>query len=254
MKLRLMGFNVRGFDDPNGHTVEERTPRVHALIEEYDPDIIGFQEITRIWLKPLQGLDDRFDHVMMFRDCFDLEGAPIYWRKDRYEYVSSEQFWFNDQPDRPNIKGWGANHVRHCIRVTLRHLETGKTVHVMNCHVDYKPEPQVPSAELLVKKAKEFGDETVLCVADFNFTPVSPAYAKMTEYFNDTRGTFCPENKQATCVGYQIVGENINSIIDMSFYHGSAIKPVGYDVIIREFGEGLFASDHYPVIYDYEIE
>lgn len=250
-----MGFNIRYTDDPNGHSVAERAPRIFSLIDEYDPDIIGFQEVTRIWLNPLKELDDRFDHVMLFRDCFDLEGAPVYWRKDRYEYVSSEQFWFNDTPDRPNIKGWGANHVRHCIRVTLRNLETGKKVHVMNCHVDYKPEPQVPSAELLIRKAKELSaEDTVLCVADFNFTPVSPAYATMTGYFNDVRGTLCPENKQATCVGYQIVGENINSIIDMCFYHGKDITPTGYEVIIREFGKGLFPSDHYGMIYDFEIQ
>ena len=255
MKLRLMGFNIRCTDDPNGHSVEERAPRVFTLVEDYDPDLIGFQEVKPIWLKPLRALDDRYDHVLLFRDCFDLEGAPIYWHKDRYEYVSCEQFWFNDTPDRPNIKGWGANHVRHCVRVTLRHKESGKIVHVMNCHVDYMPEPQVPSAELLVKKAKELSaEETVLCVADFNFTPTSPAYQVMTSYFNDVRGTLCPENVTSTCVGYHPPVENINSIIDMCFYHGKGITPVNYEIITRNFGEGLYASDHFGMIYDLEIE
>ena len=48
--IKVVSYNIRYTNDPNGRSVEERAPRLKKLLEEYDPDIIGFQEVTPIWL------------------------------------------------------------------------------------------------------------------------------------------------------------------------------------------------------------
>lgn len=254
MKLRTMGFNVRCANDPNGHSVEERAPRVMNIIEEQDPDIICLQEVTPIWIKPLHQLDEKYDHVIFFRDTDFQEGAPVFWKKDRLDYVSCEQFWFNDTPDRPHIKGWGADHVRHCIRVTLKDKQSGKLIHAHSCHFCYVPSAQPKSAELMIKKVKALGEgEIALCIADYNFVPNSEPDQIMKTFFREVRQEIAPDSITGTCCGYNPPIQNINSIIDHCFYSGAGIDATGYEVITKDF-DGKYASDHYGMVYDFNIE
>ena len=253
MKLRAMGFNIRFGDDANGHTVAERAPRVMNIIEEQDPDIIGFQEVTPIWIKPLRQLDEKYDHVIHFRDVEWQEGAPVFWKKDRFEYVSSEQFWFNDTPDRPHIKGWGADHVRHCIRVTLKDKESGKIIHAHSCHFCYVAAAQPKSAELMIKKVKALGEgQIAICIADYNFLPGSEPDQIMKTFFKEVRQEIAPESRWATCNGYNPPAEN-GGIIDHCYYSGEGIKACGYEIISKDF-DGKYASDHYGMIYDFDLK
>ena len=49
MELKFISFNIRGDDDPNGHSIAERAPRLKTFIDECDPDIMGFQEYLPKW-------------------------------------------------------------------------------------------------------------------------------------------------------------------------------------------------------------
>lgn len=249
-----MGFNVRCMDDADGHSIEERAPRIMALIEEYDPAILCLQEVTPPWIKPLKALDEKYDHAIMFRDVDWKEGAPVFWKKDRFEYVSCEQFWFNDTPDRPNIKGWGADHVRHCIRVTLKDKESGKIIHAHSSHFAYVPAAQPPSAELMIKKVKALGDgENAICIADYNFIPDSEPDKIMKTFFREVRQEIAPDSIIGTCCGYNPPVMDLRCIIDHCFYVGKDIEAVGYEVVTKDF-DGKYASDHYGMIYDFEIK
>lgn len=43
---KVITFNIRYTDDPNGNSIAERAPRLKKVIDGRDPDLIGFQECT----------------------------------------------------------------------------------------------------------------------------------------------------------------------------------------------------------------
>ena len=49
MELKVISFNIRCADDPNGHSVAERAPRLFAVTKPFDADVIGFQEYRPGW-------------------------------------------------------------------------------------------------------------------------------------------------------------------------------------------------------------
>ena len=44
--MRIISYNLRYTDDPDGHSIQERAPRILDIIKDYDPDIMGFQELV----------------------------------------------------------------------------------------------------------------------------------------------------------------------------------------------------------------
>ena len=67
---RVMSFNVRCADDPEG-SINNRSQLVTAVIEQYAPDSFGVQEATAKWMRILKSeLGDKYDCVGKARDYF----------------------------------------------------------------------------------------------------------------------------------------------------------------------------------------
>ena len=51
--MKVVTFNLRCGNDPNGNSIEERAPRLKAVMDRYDADLVGFQEVTPAWMEHL---------------------------------------------------------------------------------------------------------------------------------------------------------------------------------------------------------
>ena len=54
MKLSVITFNIRCCDDPEGHSIKERAPRIYESTTTYDADVICFQEYRPCWEKYIE--------------------------------------------------------------------------------------------------------------------------------------------------------------------------------------------------------
>ena len=77
--MKLMTFNLRCNNDPNGHSIAERGFRIRDIIRDYQPDLCGFQEVVPAWLPELEVLED-YDHVLDWRGVDDFEALIIMGR------------------------------------------------------------------------------------------------------------------------------------------------------------------------------
>ena len=252
--MKLLNFNLRCADDPDGDSIAERAMRILDIINDYQPDICGFQEGVPAWEEELEAMADRYDHYREYADV-NQEFIDISWRKDRYELVGKSRFWLSPTPEVCS-KGWyggGFGIPRVCVQVSLRHKETGKVVHYYNSHFDGADRTARESAMLIIHRAEELGrGEAVFCSADFNMTTYSPGWMAMRCFFKDVREEVAPENKQGTLNIYQEVGEDMNKLIDFIFYTGKDVKAKSYEVITRLY-DGKFPSDHYGLIAEFEL-
>ena len=94
MELRILSFNIRYCDDPNGNAISERAPRLYCVTEPYEADVIGFQEYyTPRWETYIQQYyGEKYDMFIKHRADADYEATPILWRKDRFECLKTGYF------------------------------------------------------------------------------------------------------------------------------------------------------------------
>ncbi len=244
MKLKVVSFNIRFCDDPNGHSIAERAPRLSKVVNALDPDIIGFQEYRPQWESYIEkDFLDRYGFFNKYRNTtVDIESSPILWRKDKFKCLKTGYFWLSDTPTVES-KGWDelCDCYRMCVYAILSSTETGKTFTVMNTHFGFGDRGQVAGTELIYRYSRQISDDPTFIVGDFNMTPESPAYRKMTGYFTDVNAVTA-KDLRTTYHGYD--PENVtNEHIDYCFVN-SKIKPVSQR-IIDDTVDGKFVSDHY---------
>ena len=49
VELKIISFNIRCGDDPNGNSISERAPRLNKIISPINADLIGLQEWRPAW-------------------------------------------------------------------------------------------------------------------------------------------------------------------------------------------------------------
>lgn len=250
--MKVVSFNIRCANDANGHSVAERAPRVKALIDKYDPDVIGFQEVVPRWMEHIPGhYSDTYEIFHKYRDDrVDIEGCPILWKKDKFECLDKGYFWYSDTPDI-HSKGWCSwGHYRICMWAKLRDKEKGVDFHFFNTHFGFGDAGQIGSTKLILDHIKNLDAHAVVLTGDFNMTNDYPAYKDMVKGMVDIN-TVTAQDYRMTCHGYN--ADRQGKPIDFCFISPHNVKPICYKRIDETF-DGKFPSDHYGVYAEVEIQ
>jgi len=252
MRTKVISFNIRLRDDPDGNSRQERAVRLNKILSTYDADLIGFQEFVPGWEKHIKKyFSKNYDIFNKYRsEKIDVESSPILWKKDKYEHLSDGYFWLSDTPEAYS-RGWDErfNCYRMCVYVILREKATGKEFTFMNTHFGFGDNGQIKSARLIADYTKKISDNPTFIIGDFNMGPQKPGYSEMTQYFTDVnsvtakdyRNTFHgykPENKYGNPIDYCFVDDKI--------------KPLSLR-IIDESVDGKYPSDHFGLYVELDI-
>lgn len=251
--MKVVSFNIRsGNDKASGHSHDERAPRIKALMDKYDPDIIGFQEVVPGLLPHImEDYSDKYEIFHKYRDeRTDIEGCSILWRKGAYELLDKGWFWYSDTPDIPS-KGWcDWGHYRFCIWAKLKELATGREFHFFDTHYGFGDQCHVDSTRLIRDYAKALDAKNLVLVGDFNLTYDRPGYKALTEFLVDLNMKTA-NDRRLTCHGYDINRQG-GAPIDFCFISPDTVKPISYHRIDETF-DGKFPSDHYGLLLELEI-
>ncbi|MBQ8894488.1 MAG: endonuclease/exonuclease/phosphatase family protein [Clostridia bacterium] len=246
-KLKIISYNIRYTDDPGGNSIDERAPRLKAVIDKYDPDLVGFQEATPRWITHIYNdYGDEYEIRYKYRSTSNSESTPLMWRKDKFELEDEGYFWLSETPEEES-KGWGASLWRICYWVKLKIKATGKTVLFFNTHFDGPKEHHIGASELIIQRAKKLGGFTkyaVFLTGDFNMTPWSPGYGAMVSggEFSDVNEDL-NQDKSTTTDGYNETDGTSGHIIDFTFYSPAQATPLVYKVLNEQVNGG-YVSDH----------
>ncbi len=252
--LKIVDYNIRCANDPNGNSIAERAPRLFAFLEKHDPDIIGFQEAVPEWISYIENGTLQYDALIQkyemryhWRGADSKECTPLLWKKDKFELLDEGYYWLSETPDEES-KGWGAKHYRILNWVKLKVKATGKIFIFINTHLQ-SSDHGAHSAPLIVDRAKKIGgfiQYPVIITGDFNYAPWSDGYtAFMKEGFldlNDELGF----NNAYTNNGYNNHADTAssNSIKDYIMFGGEKyIVPLKYEVLNEMYYDG-WISDH----------
>lgn len=166
-----------------------RKENVKALIRFHEWDIFGTQEGFIGQIKDIAELSD-FAYTGKGRDDGNEAGehSTIFYRKNRFQLLQSGDFWLSETPDKPG-KGWDAKCCnRICSWGKFKDLLTKKDFYFFSVHFDHQGViARQESGKLMVKKIKEIaGNNTVVCVGDFNSTPETEQIKEMQTLLKDS--------------------------------------------------------------------
>ena len=260
--MRVMTFNIR-YDEPRDgvNAWPNRKQKVADVIRFHKADIVGFQEALLTQLRDLETLLPGFAWVGVGRTDGKEAGeySAILYRKDRFRLLSSDTFWLSETPDKIGSKGWDAALPRIVTWAKFQDRVSGKSFVHFNTHFDHIGEKaRAESASLILKKAGDIqGKGPFVVTGDFNVREDSGAYRTITA---GTPTVKVADARYASSNGHFGGDSTFNAFKELQPAHTIDYIFVRDGIKVLEHGtlsdrwDGLWASDHLPVIAEIVID
>ena len=254
-QIQIVSSNVRCWSpyDIGKKSWFYRASLLMLSIEDVNPDIIGFQEVTRLHYKYLCDCLPAFDSVITYRDNSPLaEGCPVFYHTEKFSLIDKGSFWLSETPDVMS-RGWDAAFNRVCSYVILREKATGKDLVVFNVHLDHKgKQARAQSIKLILEKIGAFGGQPCVIMGDFNCSEESDTYETATALFSDAK-YLAPETRTgATYHNWGTEPDHVN--LDYFLISKTGITPLKYNIESDSFNNGVYPSDHFPISLKIELD
>jgi len=259
--IKVMTFNIRcqsGEKEDDINYWGSRKYLVAEVIEKYNPGIIGMQEAEKRQIDDLENLLENHNWIGVGRDDGKSAGefSPIFYDSTKYEAQWDSTFWLSPTPHIPS-KGWDAMLNRIATFALFKNKEDGKEFYFFNTHFDHIGDTaRVESAKLIIKKIKEIpANFPVILSGDFNITSDSEPYKILTgEKLPDGNpvlydAQFISSTPHSGGMNsFNGFGKTEEPDRKIDFIFVSNRITVSSHGIIKDKINGLYSSDHFPVL------
>ncbi len=250
----IMSSNVRTWSplDTGKKSWFYRADLLIKNIEGEKPDILCFQEVTSMHYAYLNESLKGYDNVIQYRDKSKFsEGCPVYYNVSRFELKDKGSFWLSETPEVMS-KDWKSACYRICSYVILTDKTSGKDLVVFNTHLDHiSDEARINGIGVVLDKIKQFGGLPSIITGDFNAEEDSETYKSATESFLDAKYQLENPMKGATYQGFGKHLEREN--IDYFMISKTGISVKDYKILDKTY-DGVYPSDHFPIVMSFTLE
>jgi len=170
-ELVVATYNLRFASSEPPNAWPDRRPVVKALLDRYQPDLLGTQEGLYQQLREIAADQPAYDWIGLGRDGGSRgEFMAIFYRPDRLEPLEYDHFWLSDTPEVIASSTWG-NGVRRMVTwAKFRDRVTAREFYFWNTHLDHEVQlAREKSAELIRQRISLLPPAaTLFLVGDFN--------------------------------------------------------------------------------------
>jgi len=261
--LRVMTFNIR-FDNPGDgeNAWLNRKEFAASTIRLHQADVVGVQEAL---LHQLEDLTEMLPGLSWIGTGRDKDGggeySAILYKTERLELVNHDTFWLSETPDVPGSQSWDAMLPRIATWAHFRDKQNGKEFVVLNTHFDHRGEiARVESARLIMSELAGITDGLpVVVMGDLNTTEKDEPYSVLSKsalsdgrelldgFYHSVYGHHGPTS---TWNGFTAVVPDRR--IDYIFVSDGVT--VNQHAILADQQDGLFPSDHLPVLAEIKLQ
>ena len=253
--IKVMSFNVRyGTANDGENRWDNRKHLVVMAIKQFDPDIVGTQEMMRFQADHIAENLTAYRYYGTGREPGNENGEEcgVFVRASRYDVLELRHFWLSETPDEPGSKSWDSSLPRMATWLRLRDKQTGSDLFVVNTHFDHRgKEAREKSAQLIHHRLSQF-DSTVpiILTGDFNAAVNSPPHRALTKpgdtfSLRDSYRVLHPEETENTGTFNGFRGRRGGARIDWILFSPNL------EVVEAEIDafnvDGKYPSDHFPV-------
>jgi endonuclease/exonuclease/phosphatase family metal-dependent hydrolase len=243
--VKVMTFNIRYGTAKDGEFHwPARRELVMEVIRREQPDVLAIQEGLAFQLDEIAPVLADYEKYGQHRGGgMSGEFSGVYVRNNTFEVVDSGEFWLSPTPEVVSSKGWDAALPRMAAWVELS-FTNGERMRVYGTHFDHRgAEARLNSALLLVEQAHD-GPPSVF-TGDFNAEPGSPPIEAFAAAGYRSALLVCdPINTLGTFHGFQDP-QPLRRIDDV--FCSPGLQPISAR-ILDERVEGIWPSDHFPVV------
>ena len=258
-EVKVMSYNIRLDVKSDGENWwEKRKDKVAGLVNYYEADFVGLQEVVHNQLLYLKDSLTGYNFIGVGRDDGKEAGeySCIFYKKDKYSVVEQSTFWLSPTPDIPS-KGWDAALNRVCTYGLFKNNKTKKLVWVFNTHFDHMGNlARLESAKLIIKKIHELNTKNypVIVSGDFNSKPEDgPSQYMMANMQNSRSISKLVYGVPDTWNGFKF-NEKPNGCIDYIFVSKDERISVLKFATITDSYDMKYPSDHFPVLATINID
>ena len=180
--LRVGTFNIRNSGAADGEWGwAKRRATFVALVRDYSPDVVGFQEVLPDQQQHLAEDLAEYESVATHRDDGICRGeaASVFFRRDRFAKKDAGSFWLSPDSDRPGPPAWDAVCSRICTWAVLHDRHAGRDMTIFNTHFDHEGDLARRESAALIVRHLAARKEAAILLGDFNATEDSPVYAEL---------------------------------------------------------------------------
>lgn len=234
---------------------------LNMAFQEMEGDIIGMQEVETYGRRGDDNVPANLALEYLLENNPDYAAAavgdpeyfpstqPILYRVERFSVLDQGWYFFSYTPDEIYSRTFDGSWAAFASWAHFQEIATGATFRVVNIHTDYSSgSNRMQSAELVANRTAPWVEagESVIVLGDFNAQSGSPTL----EILEDGLGI---EFASATGSTFHFNrGFNLFGAIDHIGYVGD-LEQVGTTAVVRKKYDGVWPTDHYPVIVDFNV-
>lgn len=257
--IKVMTYNIRcGYceDSSNVNHWSKRKFLLAYLIKNHNPDLISLQEAEQFQIKDLVKMLDDYDFYGVGRDDGKEKGesAAILYRKNRFVPLSEKTLWLSETPEKIS-KGWNAALNRTVTILKIKDLKSDKEFYYLNTHFDHMGDKaRTESSKLISKIVIEFTSTyPIILTGDFNYTSTSEGYKIISNTLSDAN--FISQTKSTGgAITFNGFGKEIKPDNKIDFIFVNSHIDVLTHLIDTTTYNGLYPSDHYPVLSEIRLK
>lgn len=178
--IRAMSYNIRmapcSEDDKTENAWEHRLPKIQIIIDHYQPDIIGVQEMSLFQMESLKKNNEAsvYNYLGKFPKRKPIEsGLGIIYNSEKLHLTSDLKItWLNESKINSDSPSWdGSAYERYVIYAKFRHRITNEEFWFMTTHFDHMGIIARQESAKIVMDIAENLDVPVILSGDFNCFP-----------------------------------------------------------------------------------
>ncbi len=193
-EIKIMSYNIRLDVAADGENRWDlRKDRVAGLMNYYEADFIGGQEVQHHQLKYLLEKLKGYSYIGVGRDDGKEDGeySCIFYKKDKFNIIQQSTFWLSTTPDSVSF-GWNAACRRVCTYGLFENKKTKQLFWVFNTHLDHISKlARQESVKLITQKIETLNTKNypVILSGDLNSRPNDEPVQYLDTKMQNTRAT-----------------------------------------------------------------
>lgn len=252
-EIKVMSYNIRLDVASDGENRwDARKDKVAGLMNYYEADFIGGQEVQHHQLKYLSEKLNGYSYIGVGRDDGKEEGeySCIFYRKDKFTLIRQSTFWLSPSPDSVSF-GWDAACRRVCTYGLFKSKKTKQFFWVFNTHLDHMGKTaRLESVKLIIKKITELNTNNypVILSGDFNSRPEDEPSQYVMANMQNSRSISQQVYGSADTWNAFKFNEKPNGCIDYIFLSHYKYITVSKFATLTDSYDMKYPSDHFPIL------